>query len=576
MKNKESDETDYVRLVTVDDFLDVEAVSNSHAGDELRSVLQPVYKYFNEIPNSELTVGAPQGEQEEAFYPRIKCLKNGAFIMFYMGGQHGSRIWCRTSMDFINWTEPLMLLEPQKISVTESSGAVAQDWRRFANMDAVVLPEGEIIAVCSYRAGSHYSQGIDCGIIEIRSLDNGKTWSSPRVIYEGPNWEPYILRLPDGTLHCYFTDPIPQTRNSGTSLIVSEDDGNTWGGKKIVCRQFKYEYKTLSDDYVQYNGQRIYTDQMPVFRVLNDGKTIFGFMEARLESPAPEDCALDKYSSHYMMSLVWNDGFIWMPPEGDEDLPARRETNICKGSGGYVETFPSGEIVISAAIGSLFMMKIGNMSATEWQGGISGDCGWLKGFDQNGFWGCMERYGDNALLASMKGPACLQTGMFYLNNRVDVHEKMHVGGDDQEWENVAEGLYISSKESKNGAFFRFCHSSDTLFVRIDREDPMSGENNQLELLFAVGNGPTTSVCLLPSGVIAAPKEVEAVCRKAKTSRNGKGYVYEVSIPYSCLGDLRNNDYINFYADMKEGGVSNCFTFSDMNRKETWQCLKIIE
>ena len=45
-------------------------------------------------------------------------------------------------------------------------------------------------------------------------------------------------------------------------------DTNSGGGiKKALGRMFA--------------GEKIFTDQMPCFRVLNDGKTIFGFIEAK-------------------------------------------------------------------------------------------------------------------------------------------------------------------------------------------------------------------------------------------------------------------------------------------------------
>lgn len=568
----------YAELKTVEDFLDAGSVKDSHAGDELRSVLQPIYNYSQEIPNGQLTVGAPAGEQEEAFYPRIKRLADGSFIMFYMGGQYGSRIWCVKSDDYVSWSQPRMLFEPERVAVTEPSGATVQDWRRFVNMDAVVLPDGRIVAVCSYRASGHYGDGLDCGLMVITSRDNGETWSVPKKVYEGPNWEPYILRLPDGRLQCFFTDAVPQTRNSGTSVIVSDDDGETWSEKIPACRQYKYDYRTSSESRVQYNGQKIYTDQMPCFRVLNDGKTIFGFLEARLETPPPSDCATDTYSSYYRMSFVWNDGLEWKAPYGDEELPARRESNVFTGSGGYVETFPSGEVVISAAIGGILKMKIGDRPATRWQGGLSQEDGWLQALPEGGIWGCMERNGPDALLVSMKSPDGMQLAMFYLNNRVDIHgsENAVSGGDDKEWEDVDEGLYISSGSSRKGAFFRFMHTADTLFVRVDREDLTSGARNRLHVAVASGSGETAEAVLLPSGIVSATEGITSVCRKGKTARNGKGFVYEIAVPMSLLGTPGAGDTLDFYADMQENGVSSTFTFSDRDDQSTWQMLRIAD
>ena len=113
------------------------------------------------------------------------------------------------------------------------------------------------------------------------------------MIFEGTNWEPYLLQLPDGRIQCYFTDCLPATRNSGTSVITSTDNGRTWHGHMRVCRQYKYDDK----------GVRIFTDQMPCFRLLNDGETLFGFLEARLEPEGPQG------NSIYTMSAVRNRGF---------------------------------------------------------------------------------------------------------------------------------------------------------------------------------------------------------------------------------------------------------------------------
>lgn len=565
----------YAELGSISEYFDAETLLNSHAGDEMRSVLQPVYRYYAEIPNAELTSGAPAGEQEYAFYPRLKCLKDGSFIMFYMGSQYGSRIWCVRSRDFINWSDPVMLFEPERIAVTEASGNSVQDWRRFANMDAAVLPDGKIVAVCSYRASGHYGYGLDCGLMCITSTDNGCTWSSPEKIYEGPNWEPYVLSLPDGRLQCFFTDAFPQTRNSGTSVIVSADGGKTWSGKTVACRQYKYDYHTLSDSLSMYNGQRIYTDQMPCFRVLNDGKTIFGFLEARLETPRPEDCGTDTYSSHYMMSLVWNDGSVWKGPAGGEDLPERRMTNVCKGSGGYVETFPSGEVVISAAIGGLFKMKIGNSSATEWQGRTMDDS-WLQGLPKSGFWGCMERYGTNALLVSMRSSEGLQNGMLYLNNRVDLRMPDFDGAGGINWKNVSDALYISSKETGMGAMFRFACSADTLFIRVDREDLTSGKKNMLDLCFSYGSGERLEIVFDNNSPVQIPEGVRTDVRKARSADNVKGFVFELAVPRYLLGNPDAGDRLDFYADMQENGLSNTFTFADKTDPETWQLLEIVE
>ena len=267
--------------------------------------------------------------------------------MFWHSGATGSRIWSSHSSDFKTWSAPTLLLQP-KLNMING----VEDWRRFVNIDAAVMPDGELVAAYSYRATHGYTTGQGCGIMLIRSSDNGRTWSEPLLIYDGPNWEPYLLVLPDGkTIHCYFTDAKPQTRNSGTSIVMSTDGGKTWGDKIRVCRQYKYDYDGPNGRY--FAGEKIFTDQMPCFRVLNDGKTIFGFIESRLETPSSNQGKTD-----YSLSLVWNDGLQWKELGLNEEGPLTRVKNFIRGGGGYVSTFPSGEVVISGHLGGKFKMKV--------------------------------------------------------------------------------------------------------------------------------------------------------------------------------------------------------------------------
>ena len=46
------------------------------------------------------------------------------------------------------------------------------------------------------------------------------------------NWEPFLLELPTGELHCYFTDSSRTVgrhgTDTGTAMVVSTDGGKTW------------------------------------------------------------------------------------------------------------------------------------------------------------------------------------------------------------------------------------------------------------------------------------------------------------------------------------------------------------
>lgn len=254
-----------MRLHTLDEMNTAAAPLNSHAGAERYSVLESVRAYRQLLPAAKLKT------DRTAIYPRIKRMADGRYILFVQGGQIASRIYYCTSDDLLHWSDTRILFEPYAVTTSEGS-----DTRCFSTVDAVVLADGDLLAACSFRAAKGYKHNVGCGIMLRRSRDNGATWSDEEVIFEGTNWEPYLLQLPDGRIQCYFTDCLPATRNSGTSVITSTDNGRTWHGHMRVCRQYKYDDK----------GVRIFTDQMPCFRLLNDGKTLFGFLEARLEPTA--------------------------------------------------------------------------------------------------------------------------------------------------------------------------------------------------------------------------------------------------------------------------------------------------
>ncbi|MGN1045724.1 MAG: hypothetical protein ACI4QG_01380, partial [Candidatus Cryptobacteroides sp.] len=253
-----------VVLHTLSDVNRVEEAPDSHKGWEFRSTLEAL-----EI----LSLGKNVLSIEDPYYPRIKKCSDGTFLLMWQNGQIASSIYFCTSPDLKNWSVPKKLFSPVDIVTPDGN-----DVRRYSSADAVVLSDGEVIAVSSFRAHKGYKYHPQCNGISIRrSGDNGKTWSEEQIIYKGTNWEPYILELPSGRLHCYFTDTDPLLRNSGTSLVRSDDKGYSWtpsepGQRERVIRQYKYTNQ----------GTRIYTDQMPCIRMLNDGHTLLGFIEARL------------------------------------------------------------------------------------------------------------------------------------------------------------------------------------------------------------------------------------------------------------------------------------------------------
>ena len=553
-----------VRLHTVMEMNQEPLVLKSHAGEELSAVLQPMYGYYSTLPHENLTPGAPE-DQSLAIYPRVKRMADGRYILFYHGGQFGSRIWCIVSEDFKTWSAPQLLYQPYKVN---------GDYRRFVNPDAVVLPGGDLLMVCSYRATNGYNGGLDCGLSFRRSTDSGKTWSEPWNLEIGPNWEPYLLVLPDGRIQCYYTDATPWTRNSGTSVIVSEDGGASWSAKKRVCRYYKYDYYTTDTDKKVYNGEKIYTDQMPCFRVLNDGQTLVGWLEDRLEEPAPADCSLDKYDSFYEMSLVYHDGLDWEGLGENQAGPERRLNRIVRGAAGYISTFRSGETVLSCGMEGLLHLRMCDASVTHFYGSGTWEkeSNWLLPFEGTGYWGSTEVVAPTILAAAMHCEDGMQAGLLYLNHRIDAAQQTVVpDGDCAEWE--TDRAFFLSLPGGEEVLLRAAADEKNLYLAADCLESKSGSPT-VSLMLCKDGGKVVKVSLKKGlSQSTSADGVITASRKAEKADGSQGYTAEVSIPLGLLG-AAEGDTLQLYAALEKGASKSTFSFSKKSDTSTWQRIKL--
>lgn len=547
-----------VRIHVVEEFTTVEESLNSHSGLELSSSLEPMYDYIQVLEDDFLVAPIPDSasEQKSAVYPRVKRMADGRYIMFYQGGQVASRILYSISSDLKYWSEPVILWSPFNITTVEG-----KDVRRFTTADAVVLPEGDILAVCSYRASSGYKNGLDCGLVLKRSSDNGATWSEPQYIYEGTNWEPYLLYLPNGDIQCYFTDCIPSIKDSGTSVITSHDGGQTWGEYKRISRQFKY----VSD------GHKIFTDQMPSVRLLNDGNTLCGFFEARLEPDFPADDA-----SVFKMSLVYNNGYDWEDLGNDKEGPQDRQTNLFEGAGGYISVFPSGETLISCNIDGVFSLKLGDADARRFNG-RTWETDWLQPFEGRAFWGSTEVISDHETVGAVYAPEGLSIGKFYLNHAMNAnHEAIKLDGNPEEWKQ--EHIFYLGSDSPTQAIIRAAYDDYNLYVLVERICDTSTKV-YTEMYFQ--NALTTqsaSKSIYAKVSSAGLDKVEnatavASAQEGVTVDGRKGTVVELAIPLFKL-NAKKGDEILFNAALRGPGLNDGFTRSNEKNPSTWMKIRL--
>lgn len=498
---------------------------NSHAGIERYSSLEADYSSYYVIPKEELNIkGRPT-------YSRIKRMANGEWLLLFQGYQIGSYIYYSISSDLRNWSYRKALFSAY--NVVHEQGA---DHRRFSTADAVVLQNGDILVACSYRANKGYRNDIDCGIMLRRSSDNGKTWSDEQIIYRGANWEPYLLQLPDGRVHCYFTDSKPAIKNSGTSLIVSSDNGASWSEKQIVCRQHRCTY----DD-----GTRIYTDQMPSFRLLNDGKTLLGFIESNVSDIAQGE------KSRYMMSVVRQHGVDWTPLQGEEVGPADRDTNVMTGAGGYVETFPSGETVISCNIRNRFSLKVGNHTGTEFNGSSWSE-DWIQPLHKGGYWGSIERIDSHRLLATMHSEEGIQLVVLHLNHCISAPQTaITIDGRGDEWKGD-EALFVGS-DTPSQMVVRAAYDKAYLYLLVECK------SKDEEAFAKVRINSLPSIRITSKRCFGKISGIKSKCAKAQTQSGESGFVAEVAIPRTHI---------------KGGEISVCGSLVSYDNEDSLACTQI--
>lgn len=86
-------------------------------------------------------------------------------------------------------------------------------------------------------------------IAYVLSSDEGRTWSSPRLLYDGPDddRDPSIVELPSGKLLCNFFSLRRKTGAEGaagawdglgTWLVESSDRGKTWSAPRLVSADY--------------------------------------------------------------------------------------------------------------------------------------------------------------------------------------------------------------------------------------------------------------------------------------------------------------------------------------------------
>ena len=528
---------------------------NSHSECHSRSSLKMMYETFQRHD-------ASQGYCYPR-YARLRKLSNGTYIQIWQtpsdkdvnsGSSNGKDIYYSLSTDFMNWSEPMSLFSSKYVYYD----ILNRDTRHYSNGNGIVLSNGDFLAVAAFRAPEIYndqSYKNYQGLVIKRSRDNGYSWTQEQIIYYGPCWEPHLMEVAEGVIHCYFAESRPWIggSHSGTSLVISNDGGATWtpavGNEPYRVMRKKW-YSAKDDDY-------FFTDQMAVGIKLNNSSQ----MAFAVECVDSRDISNNQtYSSSIVYSPV--DG-QWEYLEGDEEASCERLDKVGDGGAPYLVQFRSGETVMtySNSIDNKMYYRIGDSHAAEFKESC-------LALPDKGSWGGMEVESPHTVLmcrsSSKDNVSSLIKARFALNhNIVATSRESHADGDNSEWKNTDEALYLGAT-SESWATLRCSQHSDKVYFLIEVADENLTSEDYVTLTLAYENNTNTipygarRIKVTPKGEVTAERyssewenaemgAVVTVAYDGVVDADGidRGYIIEMEISRSSLEIHNGRILVNF-------------------------------
>jgi len=515
------------------DNVDIHSISMVNPGSQRGSHTELTDRFYLEVDKrAAYNIGFYTTKTNLPYYIRLKQRQDGGFILLYNDEKNGLSAHCISSDDGITWGN--------KVTVFKNTST-----RLYANPDAIVLQNGDILACVAWRIKDKYitdnSQG---GIETSRSTDGGKTWSKPQVVHTGLTWEPYFLQLSSGEIQLYWTNttrynlPNGNNTSTGTAIIRSYDNGYTWSSdpKKPYDAQIISQQATEFYDNVQF-----YTDQMPVAVELLDG-TIALAMESRL----------NRENGSCRITMAYSDDNWKTALAVDEVGPKDKKENFIKGSAPYLRQFLSGETVL-AYVDRGYKVLLGDAKARNFTTSP------IK-FDLQSWCNIEILQDQHTVLAAGhvfttnkkedNSPREIQVETMRLLHAVEaIKEERTVDGSAADWKNSLDALFIGS-ESQAQATYRFAHDGSKLYVIIERLDNDITSNDRmgvrLSLPGAVLNNMYVSVDA--TGEIEAYSSVDGVKTvhdleyavklfgTLDDSTEDEGFIVELAIPAELLGE----------------------------------------
>ncbi len=432
---------------------------NSHADGYERSSLKMMYSTLQ-------TMGKDDGYRYP-HYARIRKMADGSYIQMWQtpsdedvnaGSKNGKDVYYSLSNDFMTWTVPTELFKSKYVYYDIFN----RDTRHYSNGNGIALSNGDFLAVAGFRAPEIYNNEEYTsyqGLALKRSTDCGKSWSTEQIIYNGPCWEPHLMEVEEGVIHCYFAESRPwiSGSHSGTSLIISEDGGSSWtpaAGNEPYRVMRKKWYSEKDDAY-------FYTDQMAVGIKLN-GTSQLAFAVECVDSRNMSN--QETLSS----SVVYSpENGQWDYLQGDDEAACSRQDKLGSGGAPYLVQFHSGETIFAYSAASDYKMyyKVGDDKASD----FTSKSRLLLPY--KGSWGGLEIESSHTVLAcrysSDNDAPALSRARFALNHNMTASAGMHVAdADNSDWKDTDDALYLGSISNTEGTF-RCAQDSKNIYFLVE-------------------------------------------------------------------------------------------------------------
>ena len=545
---------------------------NSHADVHERSSLKMMY--------STLQVKGKDDGYRYPHYARIRKMSDGSYIQMwqtpsdedaYNGNKNGKDVYYSLSKDFKTWSTPTELFMSKNVYYD----ILNRDTRHYSNGNGIVLSNGDFLAVACFRAPEIYndeSYKSYQGLAIKRSTDCGKSWSTEQIIYNGPCWEPHLMEVEEGVIHCYFAESRPwiSGSHSGTSLVISNDGGSSWSpavGSEPYRVMRKKWYSEKDDTY-------FYTDQMAVGIKLN-GTSQLAFAVECVDSRNTSN--QETLSS----SVVYSpENGQWNYLQGDEEASCDRIDKVGAGGAPYLVQFHSGETIFSYSASSDLKMyyKVGDEKASD----FTSKSRLLLPY--KGSWGGMEMESPHTLLAcrysSDNDVPALSRARFALNHNIAASSGVHMAdADNSDWKNTDEALYVGSI-SANWATLRCSQDSDKVYFLIEVSDEYISSKDYVTLTLAGDSGDNKlgearRIKVTPKGVVTTERHLYAwekseigavitVAYDGEIDEDGddNGYIVEMEISRSSLPISDGRLLVNFAMSDWELGWDSEGEFDD--------------